>query len=225
MSSSAIALLAGFAFTKTVHSAPYDAISPSRPKLSQTGRTVLITGGHTGIGYAIARAFAHASAKIIIIVGRRDNLVSSAASRLASEFPSTKTLGHSCDVADLVSVDRLWKDLANDSIFVDVVVLNAAMLSAGPILDLSRDAVWDEYLVNVRTQLDFVERLYKQPGAEDRPKVSADQCVARITTIRLTLSRHLSIYLLWPSMTVNLPASILVTVPPMRRDNAYAADR
>lgn len=133
---------------------------------------MLITGGHTGIGYAIARAFAQASAERVIIIGRRDNLVASAASRLTSEFPSTQTLGRICDVADGMSVDRLWKDLANENIFIDVVVLNAAKLSARPILDLGRDAIWEEYIINVRTHLDFIERIYKQRGAKGRQKVS-----------------------------------------------------
>jgi NAD(P)-dependent dehydrogenase (short-subunit alcohol dehydrogenase family) len=172
-----ITLPPGFAFTQTVHNAPYHAIAPSRPELSQAGKTVLITGGHTGIGYAIARAFAQASAKRLIIIGRRDNLVASAATRLASEFPSTQTVGLRCDIADVESVDRLWNGLANDNIFVDVVVLNAAKLSPQPILDLGRDKVWEEYITNVRTHLDFTERLYKQPGAKVRQKVSADHCI------------------------------------------------
>jgi NAD(P)-dependent dehydrogenase (short-subunit alcohol dehydrogenase family) len=176
--SSAITLPPGFAFTQTVHNAPYPSISPFRPELSQAGKTVLITGGHTGIGYAIARAFAQASAKTVIIIGRRDKLVASAASCLSSEFPSTQTLGRCCDVVDLVSVDRLWKDLANENIFIDVVVLNAAKLSARPILDLGRDTVWEEYIINVRTHLDFIERLYKQPGAEGRQKVSRGQYIS-----------------------------------------------
>jgi FlaA1/EpsC-like NDP-sugar epimerase len=79
----------------------------TRPELSQAGKTVLITGDHTGIGYAIAQALAQASAERVIIIGRRDTLVASAASRLSSEFPSTQTLGRCCDIVDVVSVDRL----------------------------------------------------------------------------------------------------------------------
>ncbi|EIT81699.1 short-chain dehydrogenase, putative [Aspergillus oryzae 3.042] len=163
--SSTLSLPPGFAFTQTIHNAPYPTISPSRPELSQAGRAVLITGGHTGIGYAIARAFAKAGAERLIIVGRRNDMVSSAAKVLGSEFPSTQAIGRRCDVADLGSVNTLWKDLAKEGILVDVVVLNAAKLSAQPILDLGKEAVWEEYVMNVRAHLDFTERLYKQPGA------------------------------------------------------------
>ncbi|KAH8663748.1 putative short-chain dehydrogenase [Ilyonectria robusta] len=161
----------GFNFTKTVHTTPYPAISPSRAELSQKGKTVLITGGHTGIGWATARAFAQAGAEKIVIVARRENVVASAASRLASEFPSSKVIGYPCDIADLASVDQLWKKLAKDGTLIDVVVLNAAKVTVGPILDLTRDTAWSDYLLHVRSNLDFVQRLVKQPGAEGRPKV------------------------------------------------------
>ncbi|PKX89433.1 transcription factor domain-containing protein [Aspergillus novofumigatus IBT 16806] len=184
--SSTITLPPGFAFTQTVHNAPYHAIAPSRPELSQAGKTVLITGGHTGIGYAIARAFAQASAKRLIIIGRRDNLVASAATRLASEFPSTQTVGLRCDIADAESVDRLWNGLANDNTFVDVVVLNAAKLSPQPILDLGRDKVWEEYIINVWAHLDFTERLYKQPGAKVRQKALINLASLAIHESKLT---------------------------------------
>lgn len=173
--SSTDSLPIGFSFTKTIHRTPYPEISPSRPELSHAEKTVLITGGHTGIGYAIARAFAQASAERIIIVGRRADLVTSAASRLKAQFPKVQTLGRVCDVSDLGSADALWEELAKDDIVVDVVVLNAAKLSTEPILEVGRDAVWSEYLLNVRTNLHFAERLYKQPNAKGRRRVGTHE--------------------------------------------------
>lgn len=173
MASSTDSLPIGFSFTKKVHRAPYPEISPLRPELSQAGKTVLITGGHTGIGYAIAKAFAQASAERIIIVGRRADLVTSAASRLGAIFPEVPTLGRVCDVSDIASADTLWEELAKEDIVVDVVVLNAAKLSTRPILEVGRDAIWSEYSLNVRTSLDFAERLYKQSNAKGRRKVGS----------------------------------------------------
>ncbi|KAJ3524872.1 hypothetical protein NM208_g11878 [Fusarium decemcellulare] len=176
----------GFSFTKTVHRAPYPEISPLRPELSQAGKTVLITGGHTGIGFAIARAFAQARAERIIIVGRREQVVTSAASRLQSQFPNVQVEGRACDVSDLASADYLWESLSKEDIFVDVVVLNAAKLSTQPILDVGRDAVWGEYLLNVRTNLDFAERLYKQWNAKGHRKVLVSLSSLAIHNIQLT---------------------------------------
>ncbi|KAG7410597.1 hypothetical protein Forpe1208_v010670 [Fusarium oxysporum f. sp. rapae] len=48
---------------KTLHKKPYHAIYPTRPELSQEGRTILITGGNSGIGFPIARSFVISKAK------------------------------------------------------------------------------------------------------------------------------------------------------------------
>lgn len=51
--------MAGFvSFTKTWHNKPYAAIDPMRPELSAKVKFVVVTGGATGIGKAIAVAFA-----------------------------------------------------------------------------------------------------------------------------------------------------------------------
>ncbi|KAM5353372.1 hypothetical protein ACJ41O_000022 [Fusarium nematophilum] len=178
----------GFSFTQTVHRAPYAEISPLRPELSQAGKTVLITGGHTGIGFAIARAFAQAQAARVIIIGRRADLVTSAASRLGSEFPDVQATGRVCDASDIASVDALWADLAKEDVFVDVIVLNAAKLSTKPILEVGRDAVWSEYLLNVRGNLDFTERLYKQQNAKGRRKALVN--LSSLAIHNLTLTRN-----------------------------------
>jgi NADPH:quinone reductase-like Zn-dependent oxidoreductase len=54
--------------TKTVHRDVYPAISPSRPELNQAGRVVLVTGGGTGVGHSVARAFVRAAADTVIII-------------------------------------------------------------------------------------------------------------------------------------------------------------
>ncbi|OLN98069.1 D-erythrulose reductase [Colletotrichum chlorophyti] len=161
----------GISFTQKIHSKPYPAISPSRPELSQAGRTVLVTGGSAGIGFAIARGFAQANAERIIILGRREDVVERAVSRLRDEYPKTQIIGRYSDVSDLVSTEKLWKGFEDEGIVIDVLVLNAAKISdPGPILSLGRDEVWGQYEINVRSLLDFAERFSKQNGAEDRPK-------------------------------------------------------
>ncbi|KAH7121904.1 putative short-chain dehydrogenase [Dactylonectria estremocensis] len=161
----------GFAFTKTIHHAPYPAISPLRPELSQAGRTVLITGGSTGIGFAIAKAYAQAGAERIIILGRRKELVQSAIAQLGSEYPGVHLTGRVCDVTNLAAVGELWISFEKDRVFIDVLVLNAAKVSpAEPLLALGRDTVLDDFNMNVRAHMDFAERLCKQPGDKTRAK-------------------------------------------------------
>lgn len=155
------------------HKEPYQAISPLRPELSQAGKTVLITGGSTGIGYAIAQAFILARASKVIIVGRRANLVTTAAASLSKESQAkssganpTKIVGFECDVGSIPSVAELWGRLAGEGTVVDVLVLNAAAVApSATILELGAERIWADYNVNVRGNLDMAERFYKQQGA------------------------------------------------------------
>jgi NAD(P)-dependent dehydrogenase (short-subunit alcohol dehydrogenase family) len=151
-------------FTNTGHNKPYPAISPTLPALSQAGKSVLITGGSTGIGYAIAVAFAHASASTIIITGRRTELLQNAASQLTKEVPGFKgrLLLRTCDVSDMQDTDLLWSELERKGITVDVLVINAARLETkGPLLQSSLIDAWAEFQTNVRGNLDFVQHFNK----------------------------------------------------------------
>ncbi|KAJ4148953.1 hypothetical protein NW754_000389 [Fusarium falciforme] len=160
---------------KEYRKAPYPAISPTRPELTQAGKTVLITGGNSGIGYAIARGFITASAKRVIILGRRSDVVQSATAKLAEEAKqlNSETIvdGRVCDISSLESTDKLWTGLQADGIVIDALVLNAAANGASaPILKSGRDSVWADFETTVRSALDLTERFYKQTakGADSR---------------------------------------------------------
>ncbi|KAJ4369599.1 hypothetical protein N0V83_005361 [Neocucurbitaria cava] len=157
--------------TTTVHQEPYPAISPTRPELSQAGKTILITGGGTNIGLAIATAFIKASAATVIIVGRRAEVLESARSQLeeVSKAAGTdaKIIARACDVVNLADVDALWKNLADQGIVVDVYVANAAKFTEPKaLLQLGAEEVWSQVETNVKAPLVFAEKFYAQPGGK-----------------------------------------------------------
>ncbi|KAK3681023.1 hypothetical protein B0T22DRAFT_388608 [Podospora appendiculata] len=159
----------GFPGIATFHSKPYPAISPLRPELSQAGRTVLITGASSGIGFAIARGFIQASAARVIITGRNEATINEAVSNLASEVKAATSLttitGLVYDVASLSDTERLWAKLKNEGIYIDVLILNAASIGAmKPLLEASLESVWQAMETNVRSHLDFTQRFYNQGG-------------------------------------------------------------
>jgi NAD(P)-dependent dehydrogenase (short-subunit alcohol dehydrogenase family) len=161
--------------TKTVHRDIYPALLPSRPELSQAGRVVLVTGGGTGVGYSIARAFVQASADTVIIIGRRADVLATSAALLEQEAKATgtntKIIARPCDVVNLAEVETFWKELAAQGITVDVYTANAAKFTEPkPILELGADEVWSQMEVNVKSPLYFVEKFYAQPG--EKQKVS-----------------------------------------------------
>ncbi|KAE9399474.1 short-chain dehydrogenase/reductase, partial [Gymnopus androsaceus JB14] len=112
----------------TYHRDTYPSISPTKPSLTQAGKTILITGGGGGIGFEIARSFAKASASKIIIVGRRGNLLDEALVKLRQEFQgdATEFIAHQADVGSDSSITSLWEFLHSQIILVHVLVLNAA---------------------------------------------------------------------------------------------------
>ncbi|KAI0553296.1 putative short-chain dehydrogenase [Xylaria curta] len=154
--------------TDPVHKSSYAAIDPLRPELSQAGKTIVITGGNSGIGYGIAQGFVKASAARVIILGRRPDVVASAAQKLTAEAGAKfkgEITGWVCDIGNAAAVDALWQKFHANGIVVDVVVLNAAAFSpTKPLLDVGTEGIWEVFDMNVRAQMQMTEQLYKQEG-------------------------------------------------------------
>jgi NAD(P)-dependent dehydrogenase (short-subunit alcohol dehydrogenase family) len=161
--------------TKTVHDSTYDAITVTRPELSQAGKAILITGGGTGAGLAMAKAFIGASAATILIVGRRAEVLEKARAELEDEAKalgkSPRIIARSCDIAKDSDADALWQFFADEKIVVDVYVANAAAFQEPqPLLEMGTKTVWSFFETNVRSPMYFTEKFCKQPG--DGTKVS-----------------------------------------------------
>jgi NAD(P)-dependent dehydrogenase (short-subunit alcohol dehydrogenase family) len=154
-------------FTSKVHRTAYPAISPKRPELNQASRTVLITGGGTGIGKSIAEHYILASAATVIIVGRRLEILQAAAEELkqkakVAQSPST-VVALTCDVSSKSDIAALWDDLANQGLIVDVLVLNAAKFTEPkPLLEIGSDEIWSQVEANFYGPLLLTERFMKQ---------------------------------------------------------------
>ncbi|KIK66730.1 hypothetical protein GYMLUDRAFT_238966 [Collybiopsis luxurians FD-317 M1] len=161
--------------TPTYHRSSYPAISPSKPSLSQAGRTVLITGGGGGIGFEIARSFAKASASRVIIIGRRSGFLDEAVTKLRDEFAKTGTtefVARQGDIGNEESVSALWEYLHSQNIFVDVLVLNAANMGlndADTLMD--RKELQKAFDINVWGNFDMAAKFVQQStkNAAKRP--------------------------------------------------------
>ncbi|KAF3062017.1 short-chain dehydrogenase [Daldinia childiae] len=149
--------------TKTYHRTVYPTVTPTRPELSQAGKTVLITGGSTGIGYHVAKSFVQAKADKVIILGRRLDKVKAAGESLSAESQGTKVVAIPCDVGSPTAVAELWGRFAGEGTRIDVLVLNAANMGiVKPLMEQGLAGVWEAYDFNVRAQFDMTERFYKQ---------------------------------------------------------------
>ncbi|MBY0400590.1 SDR family oxidoreductase [Myxococcota bacterium] len=102
------------------------------------GRTALVTGGGTGIGFGCARELAAEGARVTI-AGRRVDVLEQAADRLKSEGFEVAVVG--CDITEEDQVRRAV-ELARRGGNLDVLVANAGSGFPGAILQMEA-AAWD----------------------------------------------------------------------------------
>ena len=108
-----------------------------------TGRTALVTGSTSGIGRAIAAAFASAGADVVVN-GRSADRVAATAEQLGEETAG-QVRGIAADVSTAEGAGELTAELPE----VDVLVNNAGIFSATPVFEIS-DAEWSRFFeVNV----------------------------------------------------------------------------
>lgn len=98
------------------------------------GRTVLVTGGGTGIGRAIAEAFLANGANVAVAGRRREKL-----DEVVSGHPTERVLAVEADVSDDGSAAAMVRDVVTRFGSLDVVVSNAAAYAGGPFDQLGPD--------------------------------------------------------------------------------------
>ncbi|KAI4089094.1 MAG: hypothetical protein LQ339_008616 [Xanthoria mediterranea] len=129
--------------TSTWHNKTYPSISPTHPNLSNKGKTVVITGGVTGIGAETARYFAEAGAT------RREQPLLDTKASIEFKSPGTKVLVSSTDVTKKHDEDAAFSSCIGDG-EIHIPVSNAAMI--GPQSSF-RDADGDKFLYAIQQNL------------------------------------------------------------------------
>ncbi len=92
----------------------------------QTGRTAVVTGANSGLGYETCRALAGHGARVIMAV-RDEDKGRAARDRLRAEAPAGELLLGRLDLADLDSVRAFAATLVEAGAPVDVLVNNAGI--------------------------------------------------------------------------------------------------
>jgi NAD(P)-dependent dehydrogenase (short-subunit alcohol dehydrogenase family) len=113
-----------------------------------TGRTALVTGGGTGIGFSLAQGLSQAGAHVVLW-GRRPGPLQQAAERLTAEGGSVRT--DTVDVSDREAVRAGIAAIVADG-RLDAVFANAGIGRGGPFLDLQEA----DYRAVLATNLDGV---------------------------------------------------------------------
>lgn len=87
-----------------------------------SGKIVVVTGGSSGIGEAIAHQLADAGAKVVLTARSLENLE---VVKTAIEAKGGKAYTYSCDIADLDSCDKFVASVLKDLGPVDILINNA----------------------------------------------------------------------------------------------------
>lgn len=98
-------------------------------------QTVLITGASRGIGKAIANTFINKGHDSILVckndISRMDSLYNAATCK------NLKCIRYSCDISSYEDVCRLFNDLNDKNISVDILINNAGISYVGLLQDMS----------------------------------------------------------------------------------------
>ena len=107
------------------------------------GKTALVTGASTGIGFATAQRFVAEGARVFITGRRRDVLVA------AAEQLGERAIPVVGDVSDPSDRDRLFGEVSDNGAGLDVVFANAGLGELATIDDLTPKALDYVFGVNV----------------------------------------------------------------------------
>ncbi|KAK0702158.1 oxidoreductase [Lasiosphaeris hirsuta] len=168
--------------TKTWRTVPYPFISPSRPELSAKGRNVVITGGATGIGKAIAISFAQAGAKSVSIIGRRLDKLTSAAAEIAAAVASdaeTQVIFEQADLGSRQETTQALQSIAKRvGGTIDVLVSNAGPAPEDSLIaDATDDHLLRSFQGLVMTAMHAIQAFLPLAGP-DPIVLSTNTCIA-----------------------------------------------
>ena len=101
-----------------------------------SGKVAIITGGNSGIGEGIGRAFAAAGAKVILMA-RREQQGRAVAARIQDEGGIATFIA--CDVSEVASVEAAADAAAKTYGAIDILINNAGGGGRGTFPDESTD--------------------------------------------------------------------------------------
>jgi NAD(P)-dependent dehydrogenase (short-subunit alcohol dehydrogenase family) len=142
-----------------------DAVQGRKLDDAVEGRTVLITGGSSGIGAAAAKKIADAGSQVVLVARTPENL-----EKVANDIRADGGTAHvyPCDLSDMDAIATMADQVLNDVGGVDILINNAGR-SIRRSLELSYDRIHDyqrtmqlNYLGAVQLILKFI------PGMRER---------------------------------------------------------
>ncbi|CAG5032338.1 unnamed protein product [Parnassius apollo] len=90
-------------------------------------KTIVITGGATGLGYAIADKFLNKEAKVVILLDIDEEKVAEAVKTLVTKYGDKRAVFYTCDITK--DLDAVYEKIISNFKTIDVLVNNAGILN------------------------------------------------------------------------------------------------
>jgi NAD(P)-dependent dehydrogenase (short-subunit alcohol dehydrogenase family) len=165
--------------TKKFHNTTYPSLDPARPELSAKGKTIVITGGGTGIGAETAKYFAKAGASRIAILGRREQPLLETKTAIEAENPDTEIIAIPTDITKDSQVKAAFEQVATKG-KVDVLCSNAAVLGVMETIEESQPKKWLEgVFTNIQINANVVSAFLPH-RAKDAVIIETNSCAAHM---------------------------------------------
>ncbi len=132
------------------------------------GRTALVTGASRGIGQAIARRYAAEGADLFLVA---TGLAQLADTRLQAEAHGARVVLHAADVGDRTAVEAIVDRAVAEFGRLDVLVNNAGVYHASPLLDMAVEDFDRVMRVNVHGAFHVLQLVLRQMRARGSGKV------------------------------------------------------
>ena len=167
-----------------------------------SGKTALITGSARGIGYAFAEAYVNEGAKVCIAD------IDFAQAQTSALGLGDDAISVDLDVTKQTSIDAAVQKTVSEFGQIDILVNNAAIFSAAPIVEIERSDFQNLFEVNVSGTLFMIQAVAKhmienkikgkiinmasQAGRRGEPLVAV-YCASKAAVISLTQSAGLNL--------------------------------
>ena len=115
-----------------------------------TGKTAIVTGAASGIGYAVADALLAAGAVVHVLDLSADGANAAVAKLNLNPSSGARAVAHVCDVADEQSVERTFGAVCTGGSRIDLLVCNAGISAVGDVLKCTEADLDRVYKVNVK---------------------------------------------------------------------------
>ena len=141
-----------------------------------TGRTIVVTGGTSGIGLATAKRFLEAGANVAVC-GRDGGRLDAALQNIEATFGDERLLGVQCDVLDKAQVKDFAAAVVDRFGGVDTLVNNAGQARLSTFADTDDDA-WREEL-----ELKFFGVLHPSKGFQAALEKSGSGAIVCVSSL------------------------------------------